>query len=224
MDIIELQKRLKRIGQDCFIEHFDLFNTPKLTPKEITKLIQNTQPTRKYTDKSCETRTSNSRMIINAGMTVSAINIIINSRSAEKTKQNAQQLLSNFPKDKESPQLIAPINDEEAYPEGMKSYQKHQKSERSEKVIRITKLNRLKETGRLACEVCDFDFISRYGELGEGFIEAHHILPVSQMGDNHKTKPEDLALVCSNCHRMIHRHSPLIGINEFKSKYFISTN
>lgn len=220
MDIIELQKRLKRIGKDCFIEHFNLFNTSKLTPKEITKAIQDSQPVKKYTDKSCETRISNSRAIINADMSISAITLIINSRASKKTKQEAQQLLNTFSEGLEPHQQIAPIDDEEAYSEGIKSYQRHKKSERSAKVIRIAKLNRLKETGKLECEVCTFDFTSRYGELGEGFIEAHHTLPVSQMGDNHKTKPEDLALVCSNCHRMLHRHSPLITIQEFKCKYY----
>lgn len=112
------------------------------------------------------------------------------------------------------------INDAEAYPEGKKSFQKHKKSERSAKVIRIAKLNRLKKEGKLECEICTFNFTSRYGKLGEGFIEAHHTLPVTNMNENHQTKPEDLALVCSNCHRMLHRHIPLIDIKDFKNKYF----
>jgi len=28
--------------------------------------------------------------------------------------------------------------------------------------------------------VCGFDFKKVYGELGDGFIEAHHLLPISQ--------------------------------------------
>jgi 5-methylcytosine-specific restriction protein A len=59
----------------------------------------------------------------------------------------------------------------------------------------------------LSCEVCAFDFARTYGKLGEGFIEAHHILPLAEAGTA-TTKPADLALVCSNCHRMLHRAKP----------------
>lgn len=55
------------------------------------------------------------------------------------------------------------------------------------------------------CEVCEFDFSERYGELGRGFIEAHHKVPVAQLEPGVLTRLEDLAAVCSNCHRMLHR-------------------
>lgn len=61
--------------------------------------------------------------------------------------------------------------------------------------------------GRLECEVCGFDFATRYGDLGTGFIEAHHILPLAAAGPA-TTRLADLALVCSNCHRMLHRAKP----------------
>jgi 5-methylcytosine-specific restriction enzyme A len=45
-----------------------------------------------------------------------------------------------------------------------------------------------------------------YGtELGEGFIECHHRSPLSELDKPTKTTLDDLALVCSNCHSMLHR-------------------
>jgi hypothetical protein len=57
--------------------------------------------------------------------------------------------------------------------------------------------------GRIKCECCSFDFKATYGVHGIGFIECHHTNPISN--GKRITKIEDLALVCSNCHRMLHR-------------------
>ncbi|RYD02497.1 hypothetical protein N752_24520 [Desulforamulus aquiferis] len=63
------------------------------------------------------------------------------------------------------------------------------------------------------CEVCNFDFTQRYGNRGKDFIEGHHKKLVSELKEGEKTKVEDIALLCSNCHRMIHR-KPLITVEE----------
>ncbi|MBE9064992.1 HNH endonuclease [cf. Phormidesmis sp. LEGE 11477] len=55
------------------------------------------------------------------------------------------------------------------------------------------------------CQGCGFDFEEFYGPLGAGFIEVHHLQPLSGRGEGN-TRPEtDLAVLCSNCHRMVHR-------------------
>lgn len=61
--------------------------------------------------------------------------------------------------------------------------------------------------GRLTCEACGFDFAHTYGALGDGYIECHHLTPLSDSG-NARAAIGDLALVCSNCHRMLHRNGP----------------
>jgi hypothetical protein len=61
--------------------------------------------------------------------------------------------------------------------------------------------------GRLICEVpnCGFDFAKQYGALGKGYAQVHHRLPLGKAShDGQKTKLEDLAIVCANCHAMIH--------------------
>ncbi|UIJ81823.1 HNH endonuclease [Rhizobium leguminosarum] len=67
------------------------------------------------------------------------------------------------------------------------------------------------------CEVCEFDFLKTYGEIGKGYIEAHHIFELAERaGENAETKPEDLAMLCSNCHSMIHRKKPCYSVDELK--------
>lgn len=58
----------------------------------------------------------------------------------------------------------------------------------------------------LACEVCSFDFEMKYGRRGRGYIEVHHKNPLHVTGAV-VTELEDLALLCANCHRMVHRGS-----------------
>jgi 5-methylcytosine-specific restriction enzyme A len=61
--------------------------------------------------------------------------------------------------------------------------------------------------GLLACEVCQFDFGAVYGDRGRGYIECHHVEPLHIGGERARTI-NDLALLCSNCHRMIHTKPP----------------
>lgn len=57
------------------------------------------------------------------------------------------------------------------------------------------------------CKICNFNFKEVYGDIGEGFIEVHHIVPISSIKNNYKIDPKkDLIPLCSNCHRMVHRH------------------
>lgn len=109
-------------------------------------------------------------------------------------------------------------DDESSFPEGKESFRLHRRLERDGRLPRRVKAARLRETGRLECEVCRFDFSANYGPLGDGFIEAHHRRPVHQLDGNEKTKAVDLALVCSNCHRMLHRATPQMSVEELQAK------
>jgi predicted HNH restriction endonuclease len=69
----------------------------------------------------------------------------------------------------------------------------------------------------LRCACCGFDFEAMYGEVGQGYIEAHHIVPVSELpARGGQTRIEDLVLVCANCHRMLHRRRPWLGLTELR--------
>lgn len=69
------------------------------------------------------------------------------------------------------------------------------------------------------CQVCEFDFKSVYGdELGAGFIECHHKNPLAEQDDNYKSTLKDVCVVCSNCHRMLHRTKPALLPEELKTR------
>ncbi len=69
---------------------------------------------------------------------------------------------------------------------------------------------------KLKCEVCGFDFEEVYGKLGAGYIEVHHKKPVAE-GERVTDLDNDLAMLCSNCHRMIHRGKDhMITVKELK--------
>jgi rubredoxin len=100
--------------------------------------------------------------------------------------------------------------------EGKSRWVQHFRRERNVKIVSAKKAQVLKKTGSLKCEVCEFDFKERYGDLGEGFCEAHHIQPLSTLNQQTETRLEDLAILCSNCHRIIHRTKPVMTVVAFK--------
>lgn len=114
--------------------------------------------------------------------------------------------------------------DDEEAEEGRILSKIHKSRERSRKLVAKKKRQILKETGRLECEACGFDFHERYGALGDGFAECHHTKPVSELNPGEKTKVQDLAILCANCHRMVHRQRPWLTVEKLKDLVtYIST-
>lgn len=105
-------------------------------------------------------------------------------------------------------------DDDLQYPEGRQVLVEHLKRERNRTLVKAAKTAFSEEHGRLFCEVCDFDFGEVYGDLGFGYIEAHHTLPVSQLQADATNRIGDLAMVCANCHRMLHASDPLLSVSE----------
>ena len=84
------------------------------------------------------------------------------------------------------------------------------KHRRREAKMRRAKIDSAKALngGKLVCEVpkCGFDFVARYGELGSDYAQVHHRLPLNKSpAKGREVKLSDLAIVCANCHAMIHR-------------------
>lgn len=129
------------------------------------------------------------------------------------------QLTLLGPSSGQTAQLLQLITEDEEsrHPEGAASYRLHRKLERDTTLATKAKQKRFAETGCLCCDVCGFDFAREYGELGAGYIEAHHTVPVSELTGDTKTHVSDLALVCSNCHRMLHRGPRLFSIEELRT-------
>jgi predicted HNH restriction endonuclease len=77
------------------------------------------------------------------------------------------------------------------------------------------------------CKVCKINFKEKYGVWGESYIEVHHIRPLSSVTSGQVlTNPKtDLTVVCSNCHRMIHRKKGItLTVEELKKKIAEQTN
>ena len=102
-------------------------------------------------------------------------------------------------------------------PEGRLLTRIHLCRERNRKLVEAKRKKAMAHDGRLACEICEFDFSIAYGDRGLGFIECHHTKPVATLGTEDKTHIDDLALVCANCHRIIHRRKPWLSISELKA-------
>lgn len=92
----------------------------------------------------------------------------------------------------------------------------HKRYERDSKIIR-EKLKEAMANGCVECEVCGFNFGEEFGDLGSGFIEVHHLKPVHKLGPKGKTSLKDLALLCSNCHRMAHRKREPLTLDEIRA-------
>lgn len=111
---------------------------------------------------------------------------------------------------------VEDYGDEAEFPEGREIESMHKARERNQAVIKKAKEVFKQKHGKLSCEVCGFNFLERYGDIGLDFIEGHHTIPLSRLNSEAKTRPSDIALVCSNCHRMLHRKRPWLEMNELK--------
>lgn len=110
-------------------------------------------------------------------------------------------------------------NDKKIYEEGKEILRQHIKleKERNPLVIKDAKIAFLKKHGRVYCEICGFDFSKAYGELGKNFIEGHHKKMVAAMDKEGDTITiDDIAIVCCNCHAMLHRRIPPISVERLK--------
>jgi 5-methylcytosine-specific restriction enzyme A len=137
----------------------------------------------------------------------------------QRCREVAQAIISGIQRPEASESLFeAEIETElEEAPEGRLLTRIHLCRERNRKLVEAKRKKALAANGRLACEVCEFDFSLAYGNRGFGFIECHHTKPVATLGTDHKTHIDDLALVCANCHRMIHRRKPWLSISELRT-------
>ena len=119
--------------------------------------------------------------------------------------------------------IVSPIvEDDEELMEGAERniLRTHKYYERNPTIIEKAKKMARREN-RLFCEVCSFNFARVYPELGEGFIECHHKQPIS-VGGMRVTRIKDLAIVCANCHRMLHRkyQGEYLTVEKLKTIFF----
>jgi len=96
-----------------------------------------------------------------------------------------------------------------------RKYAYHRKIERNRTAAR-----QAKKFHGTRCQACDLDFGERYGKIGRGFIEAHHLRPIATLEEGvpvNYNVAADFAVLCSNCHRMIHRFSDPADLLNFRA-------
>ncbi len=100
--------------------------------------------------------------------------------------------------------------------EGKEQLVLHIKKERNYKLMRQCKKLYAKKDKYLHCEICNFSFFEKYGDIGLDFIEGHHIYPIAELKEETTIKSTDILMICSNCHRMIHRKYPCLTKDNLK--------
>lgn len=81
---------------------------------------------------------------------------------------------------------------------------------------RVREYYRQKNKGYLSCEACGMMPNQVYGAQGESCMEAHHKVPIEQLQPDSVTLVNEMAVVCANCHRIIHSNKPCLTIQEVR--------
>lgn len=102
---------------------------------------------------------------------------------------------------------------EEGYFEGIRYKTEIQRTQRSSKLVEKAKKN-----SDYSCQGCGFNIGEFYGGWGKDYIEAHHIDPLSNReGEGEITNISELVMLCSNCHRMVHKKKECLTLEELRS-------
>jgi 5-methylcytosine-specific restriction protein A len=105
---------------------------------------------------------------------------------------------------------------EDEFAEGRVITEAHKRRERDPSV-RAKLLASQRKRGELTCAICSRTSWSSDQILDEAMFEGHHVVPLS-VGGEKKTRLKDMALLCANCHRLLHRAISLkkhwVGVGE----------
>ena len=112
----------------------------------------------------------------------------------------------------EVPSVDLDVHDYEGT-EGRKKLLVHLSRERDRRSI----VKKKKSSLSLSCEICEFSFAAVYGVAAADYCEVHHLLPLGEAEAERKTSLKDLAVLCANCHRVVHLKNPPFALEEVKA-------
>lgn len=94
-----------------------------------------------------------------------------------------------------------------------KQFRQHKRIERNQTLVK-----KVKQFHGYTCKACGLNFINKYGPIGKNFIEAHHLKLISTLTEDitELDARNDFTVLCSNCHRMIHRTDDPSDLQAFK--------
>jgi 5-methylcytosine-specific restriction protein A len=91
---------------------------------------------------------------------------------------------------------------------------------RQRRIERDPKISReVKKVLGTSCQGCGMTFRGRYGKIAEGYIEAHHRSPLSDLPEDQpvpRNPRTDFYVLCANCHRVVHQRVPPLELDELK--------
>src|SRR6185295_4712945 len=96
--------------------------------------------------------------------------------------------------------------------EGRRRLVLHLQRERDQAIVRKKK----RQAASLDCEVCGFSFRRAYAGAVIDYCEVHHLLPLSEVDDTTSTRMEGLAILCANCHRVVHLRNPPYTLDQLR--------
>jgi hypothetical protein len=115
-----------------------------------------------------------------------------------------------------------PIADTELFEtsgeEGKKRLVTHLIKERARGLILAKRSAVRAEHGCLVCEACDLKSRDLLSPEGEACFEVHHRIPIGTLTETRQTTVEELAMLCANCHRIIHRSDPMITVEKLRER------
>ncbi len=95
-------------------------------------------------------------------------------------------------------------------------FQFHKNREADPLVIKVKKEMVLSLNKSLKCEVCGFDSVFVYGELGSDLMEIHYNRELKTEPALESSSMEDFIIVCSNCHKVLDKNYALIDAEDLK--------
>ena len=97
--------------------------------------------------------------------------------------------------------------------EGSRQLVFHLARERKQSLV----LRKKKSAASLNCEACKFSFSQIYGATAAKYCEVHHLVPLGKVEHTTRTRMQDLAILCANCHRVVHLRNPPYTLEELRA-------
>ena len=120
--------------------------------------------------------------------------------------------------------IVSYIDDTKKLPEEQETVQEYRSLERHSRLERNANVRRFIYEKGFTCESCDWTLLDSSAdehEIWKSSFELHHLEPVANLkeGETREVSAESFAVLCSSCHRAIHRTEHISDIRGFIKKY-----
>lgn len=149
-----------------------------------------------------------------------------------RTKTKLMRVLQHWLKVREvrktsktKPRTSQVVNEPQVKPDEIASFKRLEATEgeryKKEATFRTRNAKLILEKKKISdgkCEVCNMKFEERYGKIGRGYRVVHHKKAIGSRKVAAPTTLKDLAVVCANCHAMLHRTEPPMTLKQLRNR------